>query len=44
MDELKLNYYFKNMEEFTFKEVFEGCAYPWEVLSNTKEYINKLKE
>ena len=42
MEELKLNYYFKNMDEFAFKEVFEGCTYPWEVLNNTKEYINKF--
>ena len=40
MEELKLNYYFKDIENFTFKEVFEGCTYPWEALSNTKEYIN----
>ena len=42
MEELKLDYYFKNIEEFTFKEVFEGCTYPWEVLNNTKEFINKF--
>ena len=42
MEELKLDYYFKNMDEFTFKGVFEGCTYPWEALSNIKEYINKF--
>ena len=42
MQELELNYYFKNMDEFAFKGVFEGCTYPWEALTNTKEYINKF--
>ena len=42
MQELKLNYYFKDIEGFAFKEVFEGCVYPWEVLNNTKEFINKF--
>jgi len=42
MQELKLDYYFKDMEEFTFKEVFEGCTYPWEVLNNINEYIKKF--
>lgn len=41
MDELKLDYYFKEMENFTFKEVFEGCTYPWEALEKTKEYIKE---
>lgn len=42
MEELKLEYYFKNIEEFTFKGVFENCTYPWEVLNNTKDYIRKF--
>lgn len=42
MQELELNYYFKDMDNFAFKEVFEGCTYPWEVLDNTKEYIKKF--
>lgn len=41
MEELKLNYYFKEMEKFTFKEVFEGCTYPWEVLEKAKKYIKE---
>ena len=41
MEELKLNYYFKEMENFTFKEVFEGCTYPWEALEKVKEYIKE---
>lgn len=42
MEELKLDYYFKNMEEFTFKEVFKDCVYPWEALENINEYIKKF--
>lgn len=41
MEELKLNYYFKEMDKFTFKEVFEGCTYPWEALEKVKEYIRE---
>lgn len=41
MEELKLNYYFKEMEKFTFKEIFEGCTYPWEALEKAKEYIKE---
>ncbi len=42
MQELKLDYYFKDMENFTFKEVFKDCTYPWEALSNINEYIKKF--
>ena len=41
MEELKLDYYFKEMDKFTFKEVFEGCTYPWEALEKAKEYIKE---
>lgn len=41
MEELKLNYYFKEMDKFTFKEIFEGCTYPWEALENAKQYIKE---
>ncbi len=41
MEELKLDYYFKEMDKFTFKEVFEGCTYPWEALEKTKQYIKE---
>ena len=41
MEELKLNYYFKEMNKFTFKEIFEGCTYPWEALEKAKEYIKE---
>lgn len=41
MEELKLNYYFKEMDKFTFKEIFEGCTYPWEALEKAKQYIKE---
>lgn len=42
MQELKLDYYFKEIENFTFKEIFNNCTYPWEALSNINEYIKKF--
>ena len=41
MEELKLEYYFKSLEEFENKELFEGCTYPWESLVKIKEVIDK---
>ena len=29
------------MEEFRFKEVFEGCIYPWEALTNIKLFLQR---
>ena len=29
MKELELNYYFKEIDNFRFKEVFDNCTYPW---------------
>ncbi len=42
MEELKLNYYFKDIENFSFKEVFNNCTYPWEALNNINEYIRNF--
>ena len=42
MEGLRLEYYFKNINEFPFKDVFTDCVYPWEVLSNINEYIEKF--
>ena len=42
MEKLKLDYFFKDIENFRFKDIFEGCTYPWEVLAKTKEYINSF--
>lgn len=39
MEKLKLDYYFENIEKFRFKEIFEDCTYPWEVLNKINEYI-----
>ncbi len=39
MKELKLNYYFNDIENFPFKEVFNNFEYPWEVVNNINEYI-----
>ena len=42
MEKLKLDYYYKDIEDFRFKEVFDGCTYPWETLNNVNEYIKKF--
>ena len=39
MKELELDYYFKEIENFRFKDVFNNCTYPWEALANINEYI-----
>ena len=41
MEELKLEYFFKEIENFKYKKVFEGCTYPWEVLSKIKEFLQE---
>lgn len=41
MEELKLTYYFKEMENFAFKEIFEGCTYPWEALAKATQYLKE---
>ena len=42
MDRLKLDYFFEDIENYRFKEIFKGCTYPWEVLSKTKNYIKEF--
>ena len=42
MEELKLNYYFEDIENFRFKDIFEGCTYPWEVIAKTKTFIKEF--
>lgn len=42
MKELELSYYFKEIENFTFKDVFNNCTYPWEALTNINNYISKF--
>lgn len=41
MEELKLDYYFKEIQNFTFKKVFENCIHPWEVVNNINEFLKK---
>ena len=42
MEELKLDYYFKDIENFRFKDVFKNCTYPWEALNNINTYIKEF--
>ena len=44
MKELELNYYFKEIENFRFKEVFDNCTYPWEALNNINNYIKRFMD
>lgn len=39
MEELQLKYYFKNIEEFSNKDIFENCTYIWEVLNKINNYV-----
>ena len=39
MKELELSYYFKEINEFRFKDVFKNCKYPWEALANINTNI-----
>ena len=39
MQELKLEYYFKHMEEFSQKEIFKNCTYVWEPLNKINNYL-----
>lgn len=40
MEELKLTYYFENIDGFTYKEVFDNCTYPWEALANINTFLD----
>lgn len=42
MKNFKLDYYFAHIDEFAFKEVFNGTVYPWEALKNLKPFFNNL--
>jgi len=44
MKELEIDYYFKHIDEFPCKEIFEGCKYPWEVLAKTKSFLKEKVE
>lgn len=40
----ELNYFFdkKNIEQFSFNEIFKDCVYPWEVLKKLKDYFKNM--
>ena len=42
MDKFKLDYYFEDVKNFRFKELFDNCTYPWEVLAKTKNFIKEF--
>lgn len=42
MKELELKYYFENIDEFAFKDIFENCIYPWEAVAKINEFIKKF--
>ena len=44
MKELELSYYFKEINEFRFKDVFKNCKYPWEALANINKYIREFMD
>ena len=41
MEETKLEYYFKHIEEFSEKEIFEGCKFVWEPINKINSYIEE---
>jgi bifunctional UDP-N-acetylglucosamine pyrophosphorylase/glucosamine-1-phosphate N-acetyltransferase len=41
MNDLKNEYYFKDIQNFACKEIFENCTYPWEVLARTKSFLKE---
>lgn len=40
MEEIKIEYFFKNIEQFRFKDIFKDCIYPWEVVNKINQFIN----
>jgi len=41
MEELELKYYFKHMDEFSEREIFEGCTYTWEAINKINNYLKE---
>ncbi|HOZ54645.1 MAG TPA: DapH/DapD/GlmU-related protein [Clostridia bacterium] len=41
MEEIKLGYYFKNIDGFTFKEVFDNCITPFDALKNIDKFFDE---
>lgn len=44
MKNFELEYYFEHIDEFEYKNLFEGCKYPWEVLAKVKPFIKEKIE
>ena len=44
MEENKLEYYFKEMQNFTFKEVFNNCITPAEAIKNIDKFLEEKIE
>lgn len=42
MEELKLSYYFENIDGFTYKEIFENCVYPWDALNQINNFLKEM--
>ena len=42
MENFKLDYYFENIDNFAFKEVFKNATYPWEALANINSLLDEL--
>ena len=41
MKKFELEYYFEHINEFEYKNLCEGCKYPWEVLAKVKPFIKE---
>lgn len=39
MDNYEIDYYFNNIDEFRYKDVFKGATYVWEVLKNIDSFL-----
>lgn len=41
MENLKLDYYFKHIDEFEYKQLFDNCTYPWQVLAKVSPFLEE---
>lgn len=44
MEKLKIDYYFKHIDEFPQKEIFQDCTYPWEALAKINNLLQEKVE
>ena len=42
MKEIELEYYFNEMSNFSYKEIFEGCKYIWEPINKINEFLEEM--